>query len=152
MVSIVRTNSEDPDFQKLVWLLDQDLNLRYGEKQKFYSQFNKLNSIHHAIIAYKDKDPVACGAIKKYSDDAAEIKRMFVHPKYRGQGIGKLVLASLEDWAKELNYSYCILESGNRQPEAISLYEQSGYTFIPNYGQYEKDESSICMKKLFTHE
>ena len=152
MINVIKTNSENPDFQNLVKLLDKDLDIRYGDKQEFYSQFNKLNSIHHAIVAYQNEIAVACGAIKKYSDDAVEIKRMFVHPQHRGKGLGKLVLVSLENWARELNYSYCVLESGNKQPEAVSLYSQSGYLVIPNYGQYENDENSICMKKQIAHE
>jgi len=147
MISAINTNSEHPDFVRLVQLLDADLDVRYGAHQEFYSQFNKLDTIHHVIIVYRDEDAVGCGAIRKYSNDTMEIKRMFVDPRYRGQGIGKIVLNSLERWATELGYSYCILESGNKQPEALALYERAGYARIPNYGQYASDENSVCMKK-----
>jgi len=152
MISVIRTNAEDPDFIRLVQLLDADLDARYGAGQEFYSQFNKLATIQHVIIVYRDEHAVGCGAIRKYSDDTMEIKRMFVDPRYRGQGIGKIVLDSLESWARELSYSYCILESGDKQPEALALYERAGYFLIPNYGQYAKDENSICMKKKIAHE
>jgi putative acetyltransferase len=72
---------------------------------------------------------------------------MFVEPASRGKGIAQQVLAELELWAKELHYTACILETGKKQPEAVALYTKSGYTIIPNYGQYLNVENSVCMKK-----
>jgi GNAT superfamily N-acetyltransferase len=57
------------------------------------------------------------------------------------------VLAELETWAAELGCSKCVLETGGKQPEAIRLYEKSGYKRIPNYGQYVGVENSICFEK-----
>ena len=72
---------------------------------------------------------------------------MFVLPEYRGRGIASAVLSELEAWARELGYTRCILETGKKQPEAIRLYQKSGYTIIPNYGPYEQVENSVCMEK-----
>ena len=72
---------------------------------------------------------------------------MFVLPGYRGHGIGLNILKQLELWALELNYSECILETGKKQPEAISLYQKAGYAIIKNFGQYEHVENSVCMTK-----
>ncbi len=74
---------------------------------------------------------------------------MFVRLEQRGRGIAKSILSELEMWASELNFSGCILETGLKQPEAIALYQKSGYETIPNYGQYNGVENSVCMKKLF---
>jgi hypothetical protein len=52
-------------------------------------------------------------------------------------------------WAGELSYKKCILETGIRQAEAIGLYRKSGYVLIPNYGQYEGIENSVCFEKEF---
>lgn len=76
-----------------------------------------------------------------------EVKRMFVHPSHRGKGTAQAVLAELERWAKDLHYPSCVLETGKRQPEAIGLYQKSGYALIPNYGQYIGVENSVCMQK-----
>lgn len=73
---------------------------------------------------------------------------MFVKPECRGQGIAQAVLAELESWAGELGFKECVLETGKKQPEAIRLYQKSGYELIPNYGQYAGIENSVCMKKL----
>ncbi len=79
--------------------------------------------------------------------DTMEVKRMYVTVNYRGQGIASVVLKELEEWAAELNYDKCVLETGNKQPEAIALYKKNGYKIIPNYGQYKNVENSICFEK-----
>jgi putative acetyltransferase len=144
---IKRTTSEDIDFQVLVALLDQDLRERDGEDNAFYAQFNKIDKIRHAIVAYQDEKAVACGAIRAFEENVMEVKRMFVRPENRRQGLAQAVLQALEIWATELHYADCILETGKRQPEAIDLYLHAGYQITPNYGQYAGIENSVCMKK-----
>jgi putative acetyltransferase len=150
MVSITRTNADDPKFRQLVVLLDQDLKTRDGEDHGFYSQYNKVDKIGHVVVAMLENKPVGCGAFKEYSNDTVEIKRMYVLPELRGRGIAGQMLTELETWASELNYQNCILETGKKQPEAIRLYQKSGYNIIPNYGQYEGIGNSVCMKKQIT--
>jgi len=150
MLTLKRANSTNPDFQNLVRLLDQDLKIRDGEDHDFYHQFNKTDALKNTIIAYLHDQPVGCGAFKNYDPQTVEIKRMFVHPDFRGQGIASGILKELEAWASELNYAACILETGKNQPEAIALYQKVGYTIIPNYGQYAAVENSVCMRKTLT--
>ncbi len=147
MLKIIRTDSENTDFQELVGLLDEDLSIRDGAEHAFYAQFNKIDSIKNVVLLFQDKVAVGCGAFKKYDDETVEIKRMFVRLENRGKGIAGEILKELEKWANELNFSFAILETGKNQPEAIRLYEKSGYQIIPNYGQYEGIKLSICMKK-----
>lgn len=147
MIELIRTTSDDSDFRELVALLDQDLAIRDGAEHSFYAQFNKIDKIRHVVVARRDGQAVGCGAIKEYEKGVAEIKRMFVRPEWRGQAIAKSILEELETWARELNFSECILETGKKQPEAIGLYQKSGYQLIPNYGQYENVENSVCMRK-----
>jgi putative acetyltransferase len=142
-----RTDSSDPNFIELVRHLDTDLAERDGEDHSFYSQFNKIDKIKHAIVAYENDRPVGCGAIKEYSPDTMEVKRMYTSPENRGKGIASQVLKELELWASELSYERCILETGKRQPEAIALYKKRGYQVIPNYGQYADVEDSVCFEK-----
>lgn len=147
MTTLKRTNSDDQDFQNLVRELDKELAIRDGADHSFYAQFNKIDAIKYAVVAYQDGEPLGCGAIKKYSDAAMEVKRMFVPSEKRGNGVASLILKELENWAKELDFSKCILETGLKQPEAIALYKKSGYAQIPNYGQYENVENSVCFAK-----
>ena len=146
-LTLIRTDSNQPDFRELVTQLDKDLAIRDGDDHAFYSQFNKVDAIKEVVVAYQNEIPTGCGTIKPFSDTTAEIKRMFVHPDYRKQGIASKILHSLEKWAKELGFTECILETGKMQPEAIALYQKVGYQITPNYGQYMGVDNSVCMKK-----
>jgi putative acetyltransferase len=148
MIFTRRTNAQNADFRRLVLELDMELAIRDGSDHPFYDQFNKIENIQQVILALEDSLSVGCGAFKEYGPAATEIKRMFVPPHKRGEGIARVILSALELWAKELGYEKCILETGKKQPEAIGLYKNCGYTVIPNYGQYEGVENSICFEKL----
>ena len=147
MISLKRKTSDDLDFQNLVALLDQDLKVRDGKDHSFYAQFNAIDKIRNVVVYYLESNPVGCGAFKEFDENTVEIKRMFVLPDFRGQGIAFTILKELELWAAEIKYSICVLETGKKQPEAIGLYQKAGYMTIPNYGQYENVENSVCMKK-----
>ncbi len=147
MIRVSRTDSTDGDFVALVSLLNEDLALRDGEEHSFYSQFNKIDQIKYVIVAYDKDVAVGCGAIKAFSDDAMEVKRMYVKPTARNRGVASRILSALESWAKELSFKRCVLETGRRQPEAIALYVKNGYRPIPNYGQYAGVENSLCFEK-----
>ena len=147
MIHLQRTTSKNPDFQKLVKELDADLENRDGSEHPFFAQFNKIENIRYVVVVYDGDKPIGCGSIKEHSEKIMEIKRMFVLREKRGQGIASLILRELEKWCGELNYEKCILETGERQPEAIRLYKKNNYKIIPNFGQYANVESSVCFEK-----
>lgn len=147
MTTLSRTDSDHPDFVKLVRLLDADLAEKNGEQNPFYAQYNKIALIQHVILAHENGMAVACGAIKEYEPGVMEVKRMFTLPKTRGKGVASQVLAQLEAWAKELSYTKCVLETGKHMHDALHLYQKNGYKVIPNYGQYAEVENSICFEK-----
>lgn len=147
MIGIIRGDSENNDFIALVSALDQDLAERDGDEHEFYHQFNSIGALKYTLVAYSDTTPIGCGAIKEFDEDTMEVKRMYVTPEFRGNGIAGKMLHFLEKWALELGYTGCILETGKRQPEAIALYTKNGYTPIPNYGQYSGIENSVCFRK-----
>lgn len=147
MITVKRTNSEDPDLYILIKELDEQLAVTDGEEHAFYDQFNKIDRIKNFIILYENEVAVGCGALKKFEPGIAEVKRMFVKPENRGEGLASIILKELEKWAAELSFEKCILETGIRQPDAISLYKKNGYKIISNYGQYAGVENSICFEK-----
>ena len=146
-MNCTRTSSANLDFLSLVALLDEDLAIRDGEDHAFYAQFDTLDHIKNSIVCYHGDLAVGCGAFKPYNSTTAEIKRMFVHPDFRGQGIATAILNELERWATELQYTNCILETGTNNPNAIQLYYKAGYSVIPSYDQYENVTTSICLGK-----
>jgi len=148
MYKLLRTNSDNLDFRKLVEALDKYLAVCDGDEHAFFAQYNKIDLIKHVVVAYEDGIPQGCGAIKPYEEGVMEVKRMWVAPEKRGKGIASLILEELEAWARELGIDKCILETGIGQHEAIGLYKKSGYSVIPNYGQYAGVEISVCFEKL----
>ena len=147
MIQIIRTSAENLDFVALIEELDKDIEKRDGAEHSFYAQFNKTDSIKHALVVYEDERAIGCGAFKLYKDEVAEIKRMFVNPEDRGKGIASKILKELESWAREENFKSCILETGQKYPEAIALYKKNGFAITFNYGQYEGIEDSVCFSK-----
>jgi len=147
MLKLCRTNTNDTDFAALVILLDADLKQSDGDEHDFYNQYNGIDSIKYVIVAYLDGTPVGCGAIKEFDKKSVEVKRMYTDTHYRGRKIASRVLGALENWALELGYKRCVLETGKKQPEAVQLYLKNHYEIIENYGQYVGVENSICFEK-----
>ncbi|MCD1116078.1 GNAT family N-acetyltransferase [Chryseobacterium turcicum] len=147
-MQILRTTSENPEFQNLVKKLDVYLAFMDGEDHAFYDQFNKIDMLKNCVVVFENDEAVSCGAIKALDEDSMEVKRMFKLPDYRGKGLAVSVLKELEVWAKELEYKKTVLETGKLQVEAVALYKKCGYEMIPNYGQYIGIENSICFDKI----
>ncbi len=150
MIKIIKTDSTHPDFVALVKQLDRYLKITDGDEHEFYNQFNNIDVIKHVVVAYNEDEAIACGAFKEFNSQSVEIKRMYTNPISRGKGIATLVLKELENWAQEIGYKNCVLETGKRQVEAVNFYKKCGYVVIPNYGQYKKMENSICFNKTIS--
>jgi putative acetyltransferase len=101
------------------------------------------------IAGFVDGRPVACGALQPLGDGVGEIKRMYVRPAYRGQGLSRLILAALEELAVHRGYHTLRLETGYFPP-ALGLYQGAGYQPIPLFGQYVGNPRSLCFEKSLT--
>ena len=145
-----RTTADNEDFQVLVKELDHELWVELKEDQATYDQFNTVANIPTVVIAYNNDEPVACGCFKKFDEQTVEIKRMFVRKNHRGRGISKKILAELEEWATEQNYSYAVLETSIHFKAACNLYTSRYYEIISNYGPYADLPESVCMRKDLT--
>ena len=147
MIVCKRTDSDNPDFIQLVKKLDALLRHLDGEDHAFYAQFNKIDMLRNAVVVYEGETAIGCGAFKKYDDHTVEIKRMFVSDEHRQKGAATKILLELEAWAAEEGFTRAILETGIRQPEAISLYGKRGYVRMENFGQYAGVGNSVCFEK-----
>ncbi len=102
------------------------------------------------FVGYLDGRPVATGAWRRSTVEAlgstrtAEVKRMYVAPAARGIGLARRMLAHLETDAAAHGAEVVVLETGLAQPEAITLYESSGYTPVPAFGYYRDAPLSRC--------
>lgn len=146
-MTIKRTNADDPDFLVLAAALEVELKIRDGDDHAQYAALNKIDFLPHTVVAYIHNEPVGCGALRHYTDTAIEMKRVFVASAHRSKGIATAIISLLEEWAAELGYAECVLETGKNQPEAIQLYTKNGYQVIANFGIYISSENSICFQK-----
>jgi putative acetyltransferase len=90
---------------------------------------------------------VGCGGLRQLGETEAEIKRMFVRPENRGTGVSTAILDRLEEYARERGLDRLVLETGDRQPDAVRFYQRQGYTRIPNFGHYVDSAISLCFGK-----
>ena len=86
----VYTDGSSPDFIELCHELDNFLNELVGgeENRAEYIPYNQLDDIHNVIVAYDDDIPVGSASFKKYDDECAEVKRVFVKKEYSKQTNG----------------------------------------------------------------
>ena len=104
-----------------------------------------------AFLAVRiDGRPVGCGGVCRFDETRAELKRMYVDPGARGLGLGRKLLEALEAEARRLGYVAVVLETGDRQPEALGLYTSAGYARIPCYEPYASRALSLCFEKRLT--
>jgi len=99
-----------------------------------------------AVARTATRQAVGCGAMV-LNAAYGELKRMWVNPDYRGQGIGRAVLEFLEGEAQQRGCRQFMLETGVRQPEALTLYERAGYARCSPFGDYAEDPNSVFLRK-----
>lgn len=132
----------------LIAHLDAEIERRYpGEPINGVDPDEFRTSGGYFVIGYWDSEAVGCGAFRPYDGKTVEIKRMFVKPQFQRRGIARAILAAVEIEAQKRGYKRSILETANRQPEAVALYESCGYKQIPKYGQYVDSARSLCYGK-----
>ena len=144
----------------LIAVLDAELSARYPEPGATHFRLDPADVAPGAgifVVARWAGHPVGCGALRSLREPAllrelgprvGELKRMFVAPDVRGQGIGRKLLARLEDEARSLGLERLVLETGTRQEEALALYRRAGFTDVPAYGEYSASSAtSVCLAK-----
>lgn len=141
---------DSPDGAAILVRAVAELNSRYEphehnpsvlDPEKFVPPFGAF------LIAYLDDRPAGCGALRRLEEGVAEVKRMYVEPWARRNGIGRRILAELEATAQRFGYRAVRLETGTRQHEAIQLYESAGYQCVACYGEFKDNPLSVCYEK-----
>ena len=147
---IERLAYADPVVQQLVEEVQQEYVVRYGGPDGAPMEDTMFDPPTGAFfVAFLDDEPVATGAWRVKDDlevlgstRVTEIKRMYVRAGARRTGLARAVLAHLEATAAEAGADVLVLETGLRQPEAIRLYESSGYVPVPPFGYYKEYPSA----------
>jgi GNAT superfamily N-acetyltransferase len=146
-----RTALSSPDAARLIAALNAELSVTFPEPGATHFSLSDAQVLGDAgafLVAYLDNVAVGCGAVRRLDQETAEIKRMYVDPSVRGQGIGRAVVEGLEREARLLGATRIVLETGTRLAPAIKLYEAMGYARIPLFGEYlASPNTSICFGK-----
>jgi SsuE family FMN reductase len=132
-LEVVRARPEDPEAAPLLADLVVEYSTRYGRSNDHTLLTEVPPSDFHAerggsfVLLRHGGQTVAGGAIRRYDDQTAEVKRMWTSHLHRRQGLGRRVLAELEEVARDLGYRRLYLTTGPRQPEASALYLAAGF-------------------------
>ena len=101
-----------------------------------------------SLDTWVDGKAVGCGAVRLIAVETAEIKRMYIVPDCRRQGMAGAILRFLEDHARALGATRVVLETVFDPPTAVALYRANGYEKISKFGPYTESEISLCMGKI----
>jgi len=141
-----------PDAQLLVEAVQEEYVARYGGRDESPVDPRDFEDpLGQFFVGYLDGVPVATGAWRRSSvtalgaDVTAEVKRMYVVPAAQRRGVARRMLAHLEATAHAAGAEAAVLETGIAQPEAIALYESSGYIPVPGFGHYRDSPLSRCL-------
>ena len=153
-ISIRRELPTTQTASQLIRELDAYLSPMYPEEsQHGYSIEELVEQKVEFFVLYHDERPAGCAGIQFFPDPAepsgtyGELKRMYVRDQFRGLGLGKTLLRHIERVAIERGVVILRLETGIHQPEAIGLYESSGFRRVPPFGEYREDPLSYFYEK-----
>lgn len=146
---------DHPDARRLIDEVQQEYVVRYGEQDTTPIDVEEFAAPRGLfLLGYRHGRAVASGGWRAHDSDEpgfrdgdAELKRMYVVPRARGLGLARTMLAELERTAALAGRRRILLETGLRQPEAIGLYESSGYHETAKFGVYQDEEDSRCFAK-----
>jgi putative acetyltransferase len=150
---MIRIAPEDPSSQVVQELLSafiEDVRRRYDTPPADIGTFDpNIVLVPRSIflVARRDNTAIGCGALVPMDDDHVEVKRMYVRPAERGQGVARMILEELEHFARKFDYEAMRLETGVNQPESIALYGKGGFYRIPNFPPFTGDDSAVCFEK-----
>lgn len=152
-MKFVWTDGADPAFSDLCRVLDAELiELNGADVQEGFAPFNTLEDIHDVLLVL-DGECVAAGAgFKRFDSRTVELKRVFVRPPYRRQGLAGKVIGALEQRAREQGYIQMLVETGTAMEGAQRLYASLGYTPCPKFPPYVGNPHSACFCKELTKE
>ena len=146
-ITVGREDPHGATAAALVAALCEELSERYHRPPSPYTMDEAADPRAGFVVARRGGQPVGCGALRRIDETTVEIKRMYVAPATRRHGIARRLLAELERVAAGHGYQRIILETGTRQPEALALYESSGYRRTANYGRYVGNSEAVCFEK-----
>ena len=144
---------DDPLARELVGRVQQEYVTRYGgPDEAAVDPTEFVPPVGLFLVAEVAGVPAGCGAWRVHGPDVAEVKRVYVEPEFRRQGLAQLLMAALEDGAVAAGHRSVVLNSGSEQPEALALYAALGYTPVPGYGVYADAPGAVFLGRRLEEE
>lgn len=131
--SVLHLFSEHDDY--MIAFLDDD--------KKYYTRYSENEHIENVWVVIEADIPVGCIAYRKKEEGVGEVKRMFLKEKYRGKGIAKELLKTVENYVKEQGCRKLFLDTRITLEPAVSLYRAFGFEIVFQQGLYIQMEKSI---------
>ena len=137
---------DDPLARELVGRVQREYVTRYGgPDEAAVDPAEFVPPVGLFLVAEVAGVPAGCGAWRVHGPGVAEVKRVYVEPAFRRQGLAQLLMAELEDAAAAAGHRSVVLNSGSEQPEALALYAALGYTPVPGYGVYADAPGAVFL-------
>jgi GNAT superfamily N-acetyltransferase len=147
-VTIQAERPDQPEALALIDELEAYLTPLYPDESRHGYSVEKLIAQGVAFFVLRtDGEAAGCGGVQFYDGEYAELKRMYVRPRFRGLGLAKGMLMHLEEFSRSNGLTLVRLETGIYQKEAVGLYERMGYHSIPPFGVYRPDPLSLFYEK-----
>ena len=147
MLRIAAEPFYDPEGAALRAEMEAEMVERYGDDLEPGVKPSAADVAVFLVARDERRAAVGCGALRRLDEETFEIKRMYVRPAAREQGVGRELLGALEDEARRLGATCMRIETGPAQPEAIQLYKRAGYVAIPCWGAYAELAGTLCFER-----
>lgn len=147
-ISIEPERPDTADARALVAELEAYLAPQYPPASQHGLSVEQLIQEQVAFFVLRcDGKPAGCGGIQYFGTEYAELKRFYIRPGFRKNGLGRRLLGYLEEDARVQGIFLVRLETGILQQDAMHLYEKAGYRSIPAFGPYAPDPLSAFYEK-----
>lgn len=142
-MSIDSMNITDEIVLKLFSEHDDHMIDFLGDDKLYYTRYNQNENIEKVWVVSSGNLPIGCIAYRKKADGAGEIKRLYIKEEYRGKGISKELLKTVECYAKEQGCHTLFLDTRITLEPAVSLYRSFGFSIVFQQGLYIQMEKTI---------
>ena len=143
LVTFVPSSLDSADARPLIAGLNAHALSVYPDPDSHHWRFSHEEGLF--VVAYVDGEPAGCGGVRDFGDGTAELKRMYVDPRFRKHGVGRGLVEHLLDYARSIGVHRVLLETGVLLEEAVRLYGRCGFVEIERYGEYLDSPASLCM-------
>lgn len=149
VVSVAPVTVRDPGVPELIDALTVELSEGgYSDEETFgYSLDQLVAAGVHLVGARLAGELVGLGGVELQGDGIAELKRFYVVPGRRGQGVADAVIEALVDFARAAGVTTVRLETGDKQHAAIRFYGRHGFEVVDRFGEYVDSAASVCMSR-----